>query len=56
MPAGRYIGAAVSAVPPTNNECKHQQDGFTLQIVNHTSIETYGTQLITHNLSLYRTF
>ena len=40
-------GTEVSVVPPTNNECKHQQEGFTLQAVNHTSIKTYGTRLIT---------
>ena len=49
-------GAEVSVVPPTNTECKHQQDWFTLQTVNHTPIKTYGTQLITLNLSLCRTF
>ena len=48
--------AEVSVVPPTNTECKNHQDGFTLQAVNHTPIKTYGTWLITLNLSLCRTF
>ena len=39
-------GAEVSVFPPTNTECKYQQDGFTQQAVNHTSIKTYGTRVI----------
>ena len=46
-------GAEVSVVPPINTARKHQQDGFTLQAVNHISIKTYGTRL---NLNLLRTF
>ena len=42
----------VSVLPPTNTERKHQQDGFTLQAVNHTPIKTSGTWLITPNLNL----
>ena len=49
-------GAEVSVVPPTMTERKHQQEGFTLQAVNHTPIKTYGSRLITLNLSLRRKF
>ena len=49
-------GAEVSVVPLTNTERKHHQDGFILQAVNCTPIKTYGTQLITLNLSLRQTF
>lgn len=49
-------GTEVSVIPPTNTECKHHQDGFMLQAVNHSPIKTYGTRLITLNLSPRQTF
>ena len=49
-------GTEVSVLPPTNTERKHQQDQFALQAVNDTPLKTYGTRLITLNLSLHRTF
>ena len=49
-------GTKVSVLPPTNTERKHQQDQFALQTVNDTPLKTYGTRLITLNLSLCRTF
>ena len=49
-------GAEVSVFPPTNTERKYQQDGFTLQAVNHTPIKTCATRLIILNLRFHRTF
>ena len=49
-------GAEVSIVPPTPTDHLHQQTGPSLQAVNNTTIETYGTRSLTLNLGLRRTF
>ena len=49
-------GAEVSIVPPTPTDRLHQQTGPSLQAVNNTTIETYGTRSLTLNLGLRRTF
>ena len=39
-------GTKVSVVPLTSTEHKHQQDGFTLQAVNHTPIKISSPNLL----------
>ena len=49
-------GAQVSVIPPTSAQKKHRHDGFHLQAVNSSPIATYGSQLLTLDLGLRRTF
>ena len=49
-------GAQVSVIPPTSAQKKHRHDGFHLQAVNNSPIATYGSQLLTLDLGLRRTF
>ena len=48
-------GAAVSVIPPSPSERTHKHS-LHLQAVNHTSISTYGSQSLTLDLGLRRTF
>ena len=48
--------AKVSVIPPSQTDRKCPQQNFTLQAVNNTSITTYGSQSLTLNLGLRRTF
>ena len=55
MLSGGYW-AQVSVIPATQTDHKCPQQNFNLQAVNNTSITTYGSQSLTLNLGLYRTF
>ena len=48
--------AEISVIPPSRTERKHQQDDFSLQVVNNTAIATYSRRSITLDLGLQRTF
>ena len=48
-------GAEVSVIPPSPND-RHHKTKLTLQAVNGSSIPTYGTQSLTLNIGLRRTF
>ena len=43
-------------IPPSRTERRQPVDHFTLQAVNNTSVATYGTQSLTLDLGLRRTF
>ena len=49
-------GAEVSVIPPSVSDHNHHKSNLTLQVVNNTSIATYGNQLLTLNIGLCRTF
>jgi hypothetical protein len=46
----------VSLIPPSATECKHAQDGFSLQAANNSSITTFGKCSLTLDLRLQRLF
>ena len=55
----RYLvdtGAEVSVIPPSRIVRRSRRDGLTLQAVNGSSIANFGTQSLTLNLGLRRTF
>ena len=49
-------GVEISVIPPSTSDHKHHKDSFSLQVVNNTSIATYGTQLRTLNIGLRHNF
>ena len=49
-------GAQVSVIPATQTDHKCPQQNFNLQAVNNTFITTYGSQSLTLNVGLYKTF
>ena len=49
-------GAEVGVIPPSQADRKCPQKNFTLQAVNNTFNTTNGSQSLTSNLGLHRTF
>ena len=50
------VDTGAEVIPPSQTDRKCPQQNFTLQAVNNTSITTYGSQSLTLNLGLCKTF
>ena len=51
-----YTGAQVSVIPPSPTDCHNPHINLTLETVNGTPIQTFGTHSLTLNVGLRQTF